>query len=109
MISLHSSFGGWTDSYRGVQVTPLSQDGREVTITYNGLLQNSGAEEVYLHHGFGDNWHSTSEFRMEKTPQGWQKTVVMQDNQVTFCFKDNAQHWDNNEGHNWMYRLSSGF
>ena len=38
---------GWTDFEKGVEVKPSF--GNQVSITYNGLLSKSGAEEVYLH------------------------------------------------------------
>ena len=98
---------GWMDQQRGVQVKPLTPDGSDVTIIYKGLLNRSGADQVFLHTGFGDpmHWKSVEDYRMQRTPEGWKKTLNMEDGQVTFCFRDAANNWDNNSGHNWTYKL----
>ena len=38
---------GWKDIQKGVEVK--SAYGNELTVIYNGLLKNSGADQVYLH------------------------------------------------------------
>jgi len=98
---------GWSDEKGGVFVKSLSPDGSDITITYNGLLDKCGASQVFLHGGFGDptHWKSVEDFRMQRTPEGWKKTLNMEDNQLTFCFRDTADNWDNNYGYNWTYKL----
>ena len=94
---------------QGVQVKPLSGDGREVSILYNGLLARSGAGQVYLHFGFGENgnWREIKIQPMERSNGGWEKTVKLEgDSQLNFCFKDGVENWDNNSGNNWAYRIS---
>lgn len=95
----------WNDPMKGIEVRQAAF-GNEATICYNGLLARSGADQVYLHCGFGDpvHWHSVSTQRMERSPVGWEKTIRMADNKAIFCFKDSAANWDNNSGHNWMVR-----
>ncbi|MCL6635285.1 MAG: hypothetical protein K6T29_05890 [Peptococcaceae bacterium] len=99
---------GWSDHERGVHVKPLTQDGRDITIFYNGLLHKSGAQQIYMHNGFGDpfNWHGVEEHRMQRTPEGWKKTINVEDNMVSFCFRDSADNWDNNNGNNWTYKVT---
>ncbi|MFZ5648794.1 MAG: carbohydrate-binding protein [Bacillota bacterium] len=96
---------GWNDFPRGVEVKQAAY-GNEATIVYNGLLAKSGADQVYLHCGFGDpnSWHNVSTQKMDRTNRGWEKTIRMMDNKAAFCFKDSANNWDNNSGHNWMIR-----
>lgn len=98
---------GWADQNGGVFVKSLSPDGSDITIIYNGLLHKCGASQVFLHGGFGDPnyWKSVEDYRMQRTPEGWKKTLNMEDNQLTFCFHDSANNWDNNNGHNWTYRI----
>jgi len=99
---------GWSDHPRGVHVKPLTPDGSDVTIFYNGLLHRSGADQVYLHAGFGDplQWSIVEEYRMQHTPEGWKKTLNMEDSRLSFCFRDIGENWDNNNGHNWIYSTS---
>ncbi|HAP93071.1 MAG TPA: hypothetical protein DCM26_00405 [Desulfotomaculum sp.] len=94
----------WNDYQKGVEVRSSGFD--EANIIYNGLLAKSGADQVYLHYGFGDpkNWYSTNTIRMDKDSKGWDKTLRLQNNQMSFCFKDSANNWDNNSGFNWTVR-----
>lgn len=96
---------GWSDIEKGVEVKPAAY-ANEVTICYNGLLAKSGADQVYLHCGFGEpeRWSNISTQRMDRTPRGWEKTIRMTENTASFCFKDSADHWDNNSGYNWIIR-----
>jgi len=100
-------YHGWSDVTRGVHVKSLTPDGSDITIIYNGLLSKSGASEVYLHTGFGDpmHWKIIDDYRMQRTAEGWKKTLNMEDRQLTFCFHDNANNWDNNNGYNWSYSI----
>ncbi len=95
---------GWHDAPKGVEVRPAGFN--EVNIIYNGLLAKSGADQVYLHCGFGDpkNWQNVSTIKMDRTLRGWESTLRMQNSQMSFCFKDSANNWDNNNGYNWTVR-----
>jgi len=94
----------WKDTQKGVEVK--SAYGNEVTVIYNGLLKNSGADQVYLHYGFGDtnHWYDIDTTRMENSARGFEKTIRMKNHVLKFCFKDSANNWDNNNGHNWTVR-----
>ncbi|NLK51613.1 MAG: carbohydrate-binding protein [Syntrophomonadaceae bacterium] len=87
----------------GVSVYPYpARRGEFVTICYNGLLKNSGADQVYLHSGYGSLWRDDQYLRMQRTNMGWEKTMVVDKSDVMhFCFKDSANNWDNNAGLNW--------
>lgn len=93
----------WKDHEKGVEVT-LSPVNKEATICYTGVLATSGADRVYLHCGHGDqsDWNSTSTEPMEKTYRGWEKKISLKNKKLNFCFKDSANNWDNNNGHNWI-------
>ncbi|MFA5383743.1 MAG: carbohydrate-binding protein [Eubacteriales bacterium] len=94
----------WNDYPKGVEVKPGGFD--EVNIVYDGLLSRSGADLVFLHYGLGDprSWSNVNTIRMDKSFKGWEKTIRLQNNQITFCFKDSASNWDNNNGFNWTIR-----
>lgn len=97
---------GWSDHERGVHVKPLTPDGNDISIMYNGLLAKSGAQQVYLHCGYGDplQWRKVEDYRMQKLPDSWKKTFNVEEGLVTFCFHDSSDNWDNNNGHNWNYK-----
>lgn len=96
---------GWHDVERGVEVRPSF--GNQVTICYNGLLAKSGADQVFLHYGYGDpkNWRDVGTIAMDKTFRGWEKTIPLKDRVTSFCFKDSANNWDNNNGYNWTLQV----
>ncbi len=98
---------GWSDARCGVHVKSLAPDGSDVSIVYDGLLNQSGADQVFLHAGFGDpmHWRIVDDYRMQRTPEGWKKTLNMEDNNLTFCFRDTSGNWDNNNGNNWTYKI----
>ncbi|MBF7083302.1 hypothetical protein IT084_09975 [Desulfallas sp. Bu1-1] len=93
---------------QGVQVKPLTQDGFQIRIRYNGLLRQNGAQQIWLHAGYGDinAWRDVKDHLMEHTDEGWEQTVNLQEKQLNFCFRDNAQNWDNNNGANWVYKIT---
>ena len=98
----------FSQSIAGVQVKPLAHDGSKLSILYNGILSKD-ARDLYLHFGFGDgrDWNIISEHLMRKTPGGWLASVsMMKDQQLNFCFKNSAEKWDNNSGHNWGYVIN---
>jgi hypothetical protein len=90
--------------------TPVTA-GEEVAVLYYGLLHKSGADQVYLHAGYGDarNWSDVTDIRMEKTGWGWVSIVKMPDRrQFNLCFRDSASNWDNNNGINWSIQIHNG-
>ena len=93
-----------------VSPTPITA-GEKVTISYQGLLANSGAEEVYLHAGIGfnDAWQDITNIQMKK--QGTECQAQLKINTTdhfNFCFKDAAENWDNNQGNNWSFEVHNG-
>ena len=85
--------------------------GEELKIKYKGHLAESGADKIFLHAGYGDNsWDNVMDVPMRKNRDGgWSVTVqVSEPSSFSFCFRDSAQNWDNNNGQNWTYQVHVG-
>ncbi|KJS80052.1 MAG: hypothetical protein JM58_19275 [Peptococcaceae bacterium BICA1-8] len=90
----------------GISIEPdIPQMGEEVKISYDGLLAQSGASQIYLHIGYENNWHDLEDIPMQKFSNGWYCDFVPEHREVNFCFHDSANNWDNNNGGNWNLRL----
>ncbi|AGB42003.1 Carbohydrate binding domain (family 25) [Halobacteroides halobius DSM 5150] len=97
----------------GVQVNPTPiTAGERITINYQGLLAQSGADQVYLHAGvgMGDNWQDVTNIQMKQEQNGdWVAQLrINSAERFNFCFKDSAENWDNNSGNNWSYEVHNG-
>lgn len=93
-----------------VKPTPITA-GEKVMVEYDGLLSRSGAQEVYLHAGFGlnDIWDNVQDIKMTKTGEQWKTDCdVKTDKRFYICFHDNAGNWDNNNGQNWSFEVHNG-
>ncbi len=92
-----------------VAINPIPlPSGKEATIKYKGLLAASGADAIYLHHGYDMNWSSVTETPMSREPDGnWSALIPIEGkNRLNFCFKDSANNWDNNNMMNWECPIS---
>ncbi|GEM_PF-665526 len=80
-----------------------------IRIDYDGLLKNCGADAVYLHYAF-DNWdyHTIRTERMNRDEDGrFTLTIPTRGHrEINYCFKDSADHWDNNNGWNWSVKFN---
>jgi hypothetical protein len=96
----------------GVYLDPVPITfGEELKVKYKGLLADSGAGKVYFHVGYGSgSWEKVSDVPMRKTKDGgWSVTIqVEESSSLNFCFRDDAQNWDNNAGKNWSYQVHTG-
>ena len=93
-----------------VKPTPITA-GQNVSVKYDGLLSKSGAEQVFLYAGFGNNnqWEKVKDIKMNKVENSWQADIDMcKDDRFYFCFHDNAGNWDNNHGINWSFEVHNG-
>lgn len=99
-------FGSLED--RRVVCTPDPADtGDHVHVTYQGLLRDAGAKEVYLHYSF-DGWsRPANTIPMQHWDNGDFVADVRADGtrEMNLCFKDAVDNWDNNSGKNWSLRL----
>jgi hypothetical protein len=106
LAHFREEFGDWEHptevSWEPHQIRP----GESVSIKYQGLLRNAGAQSVILHYGF-DSWNGVKEVPMEKTENNlFRANITAQGHsEINFCFKDNANNWDNNNGLNWSFPL----
>jgi hypothetical protein len=81
--------------------------GKKVTLTYTGLLPRSGAKEVFARVGFGNHWNDVYDYKMERTPDGFETTIpVSVADNLNICFKDALNNWDNNSGQNYTFKVT---
>ena len=102
--SSSSSFNNYFSN--GVSINPSHPTSQNLTtITYNGILAQSGASEIYARVGFGNNWESTHEYKMARTSNGFEVSLPPSghNNTLNVCFKDGANNWDNNSGSNYSF------
>ena len=79
-----------------------------VKISSTGLFFENGAEEVYIHYGFGTYWDNLSEIKMEKTELGFQAEINLIDSDsFNFCFRNENNEWDNNNYENYIFPLET--
>ena len=94
-----------------INPTPVTA-GEKITVKYDGMLSNSGANEVYLHAGvgFNDEWKDVTDIQMKPSASGeWTTQLrVNTAERFNFCFKDSAENWDNNNGQNWSLEIHNG-
>ena len=84
-----------------VEPDPIRAGGR-AKIHYHGILAKCGADRVFLHYGV-DGWKRPTTVCMDRVGdrfEGEVKTAATC-RQVDFCFKDSADHWDNNNSRDW--------
>ncbi|GAB6137670.1 carbohydrate-binding protein [Halanaerobaculum tunisiense] len=93
-----------------INPTPI-YNGDTITVDYNGLLAKSGAEQVYLHagttNGNDNQWNNVQDIEMNPKQDGsWRIQLQVENGDAfSFCFKDCANNWDNNSGHNWTQEI----
>jgi hypothetical protein len=77
-----------------------------VRVVYHGLLAESGATHLYAHVGYGSYWDKTQDLEMLRTTEGFEVTIPLQHkDKINMAFKDCANNWDNNSGHNYTFDL----
>lgn len=87
----------------GITIKPASFSvGDKIKLTYNGLLSECGAEEVFAHIGWGEAWENLNDIKMSKTKSGFTATIAVENmSHLNICFKDSMNNWDNNNGCNY--------
>lgn len=79
-----------------------------VKISYTGKLFQEGAEEVFIHYGFGNEWNNVDTLKMEKTELGFQAEITLDDSDsFNFCFNDGNEAWDNNDNQNYSFAIEA--
>ncbi|MDR3592621.1 MAG: carbohydrate-binding protein [Negativicutes bacterium] len=79
-----------------------------VKITYDGLLAQNGATELYAHAGIGSDWENVQEVKMAKTKAGGFEATMLAAEKSTLnvCFRDAAYNWDNNSSENYVFSVT---
>ncbi len=78
----------------------------KVKISYIGQLFQDASSEVSIHYGFGVNWDNVTDVKMEKTELGFQAEInLLEGDSFNFCFKNENNVWDNNNGQNYIFKL----
>jgi len=88
----------------GVVFTRISD--HTASVRYDGLLAQSGADDVYTVFGYGsnNNWENVQTIRMNRIGNSFQAEIpTMPGANVNLAFKDSADHWDNNSGMNYTF------
>lgn len=98
----------------GVSIDPVPPaTGDNVTVTYTGLLAQTGADRVFAHVGYGSpqNWFNVKDVEMRKLGNTTFATTLKVEASDTLqvCFKDSAGNWDNNNGSNWGSTVKSNY
>ena len=79
-----------------------------VKISYTGKLFQDGADEIFIHYGFGLSWDNLADVKMEKTELGFQAEIELDDSDsLSFCFNDGQGNWDNNNNQNYTFAIES--
>lgn len=77
-----------------------------VKISYTGTFFEDNSEKVFIHYGFGNSWSNLQDIEMEKTDLGFQATIeLVSSEDFNFCFKNEKDQWDNNEGQNYTFKI----
>ena len=81
--------------------------GEEVAITYEGLLAKSGADQIFLHIGYGEEWLDKTFIPMERENGVFKGTfkIALPDD-LNISFKDSANNWDNNSSMNYSFKIT---
>lgn len=91
----------------GVKVSKTSlSEGDEVTLHYNGCLVKNGADLIYAHLGYGNEWSKLSDIPMERSKDGFRTTIKIEEaDRLNICFRDRWDNWDNNWSQNYSFQV----
>lgn len=91
----------------GVKIAPCTlRVGKEIKLSYCGLLAKSGAREVYARIGYGDQFDNVSDWKMTRVKSGFEVVFPIQQNEnINVCFRDGLNNWDNNSGNNYSFSI----
>jgi len=82
--------------------------GDNIKLSYTGLLEQAGAESVFLHAGFGDRWENSLFIPMDFEQGVFIAEIdIIDKKSFGVCFKDSAENWDNNSGENYVFKVST--
>ena len=77
-----------------------------IKISYTGKFFQDNSKKVYLHYGFGNVWEKLTDQEMIRNELGFQLELDLIDSTTfNFCFKNEKDEWDNNNGANYIFDL----
>lgn len=78
-------------------------ENKTAKINYNGKLVREGSNEITMVYGFGSNWDHTQEKAMNKSNNGFETEIkIEQFDTLNFCFRNENYNWDNNNSFNYI-------
>lgn len=92
----------------GIKLTPCTLTvGKNIKLTYSGLLVKCGAQEVYARIGYGSTFNNMNDWKMNRSRSGFELMFpIEQSENVYVCFRDSLNNWDNNSGNNYVFSIS---
>lgn len=92
----------------GVELSKTSIGvGDEVTVFYKGLLAQNGADAVFAHIGYGENWDDRAFIPMERDNDIFKATIkINHQDDLNIAFKDSGDNWDNNSLSNYSFKIA---
>jgi len=77
-----------------------------IKISYTGKFFQDSSNDVYIHFGYGANWENVTDVKMEKSELGFQTEITLpESDSLCFCFKNENDDWDNNNGENYIFPI----
>jgi len=77
-----------------------------IKISYTGKFFQDSSNDVYIHFGYGTNWENVTDVKMEKSELGFQTEITLpESDSLRFCFKNENNDWDNNNGENYIFPI----
>lgn len=94
----------------GVACNPsVVENGGRAKVVYDGILAKNGADRVFACVGYGANnkWSDVQLMEMKRVEGEKFDTefMVSGKDSLNLAFKDSAEHWDNNCGHNYVFPI----
>lgn len=96
---------------KGVYVNPnILRQGRAAQLIYDGLLNQSGVQQITAHYGVFQEgqWVSIEDMPMSKRPDGAFAADIIAPLAANMhvSFYDSASNWDNNGGENYSFPIT---
>ena len=77
-----------------------------IKISYTGNFFQDQSTNVFISYGFGNDWENKTDIEMIKTELGFQTEIDLPNTtQLNFCFKNEKDEWDNNNGENYIFTV----
>ena len=82
-------------------------EGKTTKLVYKGILAQNGANEIYIHFGFGLLWDNLQEIKLAKVDDHFETEITLTScEDINFCFRDENNNWDNNDTQNYSAPIS---